>query len=191
MSQSALETLSERELVQRAIGDKDAFALLYRTYVDSIYRYCYRRLRNREAAEDVTQTVFERAIKGLSRYRDQNSFRGWLFTIAHNEIVDQARRTRVSTPLDETIVLYDPYPTPEEAALVADSGLQLRLLIAKLSDEDQQLIDLRLAGLNDREIAGVVGMSHGAVRTRQYRALQRLRTLSIACSGGGRNDVMV
>jgi RNA polymerase sigma-70 factor (ECF subfamily) len=145
-------------------------------------------LRNREAAEDVTQLVFERAIKGLSRYRHQESFRGWLFTIAHNEIVDQARRARPSTPLDDAIILLDPDPSPEEAALVRDANRQLRLLIAQLSERDQQLIDLRLAGLNDREIAEVVGMSHGSVRTRQYRALQQLRSLSMACSGGGRID---
>lgn len=191
MSQHMPESLSENELVRRAVDDPSAFGMLYETYVDGIYRYCFRRLGNREAAEDATQTVFERAMAALGRYRHEDSFRGWLFTIAHNVVVDHARRTRPSASLDDSFALPDPHLTPEEIALVNDEGAQLRRLIAQLSDQEQQLIDLRLSGLNDREISHVLGLSHAAVRTRQYRALQHLRSLSIASSGGGRSNVLV
>src|SRR5262245_60696068 len=109
MSQPMLESLSEYELVRRAVDDPSAFGLLYQTYVDGIYRYCYRRLRNRESAEDATQTVFERAMAGLRRYRHEDSFRGWLFTIAHNVVVDHTRRARPAASFDDTFAVPDPH----------------------------------------------------------------------------------
>ena len=84
--------------VARAQRDPTAFAPLYLAYVDPVYRYCYRRLGSREAAEDATSLVFERALRSLASFRG-GSFRGWLFTIAHNAVIDQLR-TRPQDPIE-------------------------------------------------------------------------------------------
>jgi RNA polymerase sigma-70 factor (ECF subfamily) len=85
------EQLDEAVIVARARLDPSAFAPLYQTYLDPVYRYCYRRLGSREAAEDATSLIFERALRALPTFRGE-SFRAWLFTIAHNAVTDDYRR---------------------------------------------------------------------------------------------------
>src|SRR3954447_12702789 len=85
--------VDEVSLVARAQEDRRAFAPLYVRYADPIYRYCFHRLGTRQAAEDATSLVFEKAIAKLPSFRQQ-SFRSWLFSIAHNVIVDNYRATR-------------------------------------------------------------------------------------------------
>jgi RNA polymerase sigma factor (sigma-70 family) len=170
-------TTDEAELVAAARTDRRAFAILYRRYVDPIYRYCYRRLGSREAAEDATSLVFVKALEALPRYRS-GSFRGWLFTIAHNVVADSYRSGRSPHPLEATTELEDAEPGLEDLALVSEAASSLRNLLTRLSDDQRHVVELRLAGLADAEIARVLGRSHGSVRTAHYRALIRLRELA-------------
>lgn len=88
---------SDSVLVAAAQADRQAFAPLYDRYLDPVYRYCLRRLGSREAAEDATGQVFAKALAALPGYRDR-SFRGWLFTIAHNVVGDAFRRPPPDAP---------------------------------------------------------------------------------------------
>lgn len=178
MPLASQETIEDAELVRRALDDRAALATLYQRYADSIYRYCYRQLRNREAAEDATQIVFERAMTNLARFEGRSSFRAWIFAIAHNEVIDQVRRRRPVADAAALDTLHDSGPGPETLAIEQDEHDGLRRMLARLDDGDRHLIELRLSGLNDREIGDVLGISHSAVRTRQHRTLQRLRELS-------------
>src|SRR5687767_10813554 len=72
---------TEANLIARAAHDAQAFAFLYRRYLDPVYRYCYHRLGSKEAAEDVTSQVFSKALGALSTYRGERPFRSWLFAI--------------------------------------------------------------------------------------------------------------
>jgi RNA polymerase sigma-70 factor, ECF subfamily len=172
-------------LVAKAKRDRQAFASLYRRYVDAVYRYCYRHLGSQEEAEDATSQIFTRALAALPRL-GQQPFRAWLFTIAHNVVTDVYReRSRVpwsspqqAPPREEEIE--DPNPNPEHQFLAAEHGQTIRALLAQLPEESRRLLELRLAGLNDTEIAHVLGRSHGAVRVAQHRAVVRLRTLRAA-----------
>src|SRR5215204_273077 len=88
-------TEDDATLVAQAKRDRQAFALLYRRYVETVYRYCYRRLGSQEEAEDATSQIFTRALAALPRLGDQ-PFRAWLFTIAHNVVADVYRdRSRI------------------------------------------------------------------------------------------------
>lgn len=90
---------AEAAIVAQAIHDRAAFAPLYARYLDRVYRYCYRRLGTREAAEDATSQTFERAIDRLESFRG-GSFPAWLFTIARNVVTAMGRRHRPTAPLD-------------------------------------------------------------------------------------------
>ena len=83
---------TDAALAVRARVDREAFAALYARYVDPVYRYSLSRLGDREAAEDATSQVFVHALAALPRYREQGSFRSWLFAIAHNVVTDAGRR---------------------------------------------------------------------------------------------------
>jgi RNA polymerase sigma-70 factor, ECF subfamily len=167
----------DRLAVARARRDRAAFEPLYRRYLPDVYRYCRFRLGDRETAEDVTSLVFVRALDRLGQFRD-GSFRAWLFTIAHRATVDHHRARRPVVPLDAAAEVASPDPSPGAAAELAEDGRLLLEHLARLPPPQRQVVELRLAGLNDREIADVLGERHTAVRTRQSRALARLRELA-------------
>jgi RNA polymerase sigma-70 factor (ECF subfamily) len=179
------EEPSDRELVSRAQdGDRAAFASLYRRYVDAVHRYCFRRLEERDAAEDATSLVFTRALASLPRYRE-GSFRAWLFAIAHNAVVDAHRRRRPNVPLDDLADRPAADPTPEESVLIGEERRSVRTLLAHLTPDQRRVIELRLAGLNGAEIARVLGRSTNAVDVAQYRAMRRLRDLLVEPEAAG------
>jgi DNA-directed RNA polymerase specialized sigma24 family protein len=88
------QTATDDALVHLAKHQPAAFGPLYQRYVRPIYRYCFQRLGNRELAEDATSQVFVQAMAALPRYR-ADSFRGWLYTIARNVVIDLQRRRRL------------------------------------------------------------------------------------------------
>jgi RNA polymerase sigma-70 factor (ECF subfamily) len=176
----AVRCSEERELALRARTDRTAFGELYDRYLPAVHAYCFRRLGSREAAEDATALVFTKALGAIGRFREDGPpFRAWLFTIAHNAVIDEVRARRWTTRL-EAEEGWEPAATdsgPEEGAVAA---ADLARLLAKLPPEWAGMVELRLAGLSNQEIAHVLGRSHGAVRIALHRALGRLRELMTA-----------
>jgi RNA polymerase sigma-70 factor (ECF subfamily) len=176
-------------LVRAAQVDLRAFAPLYERYAPIVYHYCLRRLSHAEVAADATSLVFTRAVAALPRFRpdpgrEGSTFRSWLFTIAHNVVVDQHRRHRPTTSLDEpgtidTIgaTLVSPYVTPEEHALLQDAADRVHHWLDHLPERQRHIVELRLAGLTGEEIARTLGMSLSAVKSAQFRAYATLRTV--------------
>lgn len=172
----------EAELIARARADRRAFAPLYDRYLDPVYRYCYRRLGSREAAEDAAGEVFYKALAALPGYRD-GSFIGWLMAIARNVTTDVLRRRRPEEPLKPEYDPPDGDATPEQAALAAEGRRSLRALLARLPDDQRTVLELRLAGLTGPEIAALLERSLGAVKMLQHRAVVQLRGVMVAERG--------
>jgi RNA polymerase sigma factor (sigma-70 family) len=169
---------SDAELVMRAKhGDRHAIACLYRRYLDQVYDFVSYRLDSREAAEDATQAIFLRAVASLDHCRNEQLFAGWLFAIARNVITDNYRSRHFTTlPIDDAPEVEDPHVTPDLLAIQAD--LHRELSAARndcLNPSERELLDLRLQGLSDKEIAIALGRGYGAIRTAQYRLVLRLR----------------
>ncbi len=154
-----------------------ALSILYDRYTPAILHYCRLRIGNLHDAEDTTASILLKAFAGFPP--DQRStFRAWLFTIAHHSVVDFYRRSArapATGNLNAADHVADNSPTPEEHILRHDDEATLRAAMAKLNDDQRQVIELRLAGLKGAEIASVIGRSHNAVKMLQHRALQRLR----------------
>ncbi len=173
---------SDGELLRAAQADPAAFATLYERYVDAIYRYCVTRVSTPADAEDATSLTFARAFGALPNYRPRpelagEGVRSWLFTIAHNVVVSGYRSRRPTSPLIDADLLVDPDPPPDEQAITAERREALLGSVARLSDDQRRVVELRLAGLSGPEIAAVLGRSHGAIKMLQFRAIDRLRTL--------------
>jgi RNA polymerase sigma-70 factor, ECF subfamily len=164
-------------VAQARQGDAQAFALLYHRYCEQVYDFAFHRLGSREAAEDVTQTVFLRVVTSLPKAREETYFAGWLFAIARNEIVNVYRKqAQAAEPLDSAFHLHDTGDSLEEIAERAEWSRELGQLRERcLNGYEQEVFDLRMQGLSDREIAVALGRSHGAIRTMQYRLVTRLR----------------
>ncbi len=160
----------------RALDDPEAFTLLYRAYALDVYRYCYRRLEDRDSAEDATSQTFVNAYAGLRRL-GQKPFRPWLFTIAHNVVVDVHRHRHPHFSLEEADIHEAGDPSPEMLVIDHEERDAMQHLLRQLSKRDREVVELRLAGLTGREIAQTLGCSGEAVRAAQYRALRDLRKL--------------
>lgn len=159
-------------------GTNDHFARLYDRYAGSVYRYCRLRIPNTAEAEDATAVVFTNAFAAFPP--GAGSFRAWLFTIAHNVVVNYYRSQKhrgANQPLDFAAEIADRAPTPEDAALQSDDEQRLYQALAQLPDDQRRVIELRLAGLTGAEIAETLGRSRTAMRQLQFRAMQRLRQI--------------
>jgi RNA polymerase sigma-70 factor (ECF subfamily) len=165
--------LTDEQLAVRAQQDPGAFAPLYRRYVTPIYAFCFQRLGTRELAEDATSQTFVKALAALPGYH-AGSFRAWLYAIARHVVID-LQRVRPVVTLDDT-------PPVAGADLEAEvlrraSELDVRRLLAQLTPDQREVVELRLSGLNGPEIAEALGRSPGSVRALQFRAYQQLRSL--------------
>jgi RNA polymerase sigma-70 factor (ECF subfamily) len=171
-------TDSDAAAVASAVADPSAFAPLYQSYVDLIYRYCVRRLGSQEDAEDATSLIFMKALTALPTYRsDGPSFRSWLFAIAHNTVTDERRRHRPTTAGADDVDPIDPAPSLEAMVIADEAGSDVRMLLARLPCDQADIVWLRLAGLSGPEIARVMERSPNTVKVSQYRAYTRLRAL--------------
>jgi RNA polymerase sigma-70 factor (ECF subfamily) len=173
-------------LVATAQQDRHAFAALYEKYHQPIYVYCFRRLANPEAAEDATSAVFVKAIAALTRFRPDprrpgSTFRSWLFSIAHNVVIDAWRRPSPALSLDQAVgedaidAVVDPSEQPEDIALGREEARLVIELLAMLPERQRASVELRLAGLTTAEVADALGMTFAATKTMQFRAYRRVR----------------
>lgn len=176
----------ERRRIVAAREHPRHFAPLYERYATQIYRYCYRHTGNAEIATDFTAQIFVRAIERLHQFhpRPGATFRSWLFAIARNKVTDSWRRSRPTRPFeDHESMLSDPDPGPEEIAVHRSELDDLLAILHQLSGRQQGIIQLRLAGLTTNEIADVLGITQGAVKSAQTRAYASIRALLAPPSG--------
>lgn len=175
----------ELEQIERARRDPADFAPLYEAYVDLVWRYALNRLGDPERAADATSQTFTKAITALPGFRPRrrpggSTFRSWLMTIARNVVIDEARKTQLTTTLDAPSAqpwLIDRAQSPEDAAIAAAERQRIERALARLPDAQHQIVELRAAGMKGAEIAQLLNMNIAAVKTANHRAYLRLREL--------------
>ncbi|OGO16533.1 MAG: hypothetical protein A2Z14_02140 [Chloroflexi bacterium RBG_16_48_8] len=167
----------ETMLVHRAIeGDTQAFGDLYERYLNHLYRYFYYRIGDSRLAEDFAETVFVRVWESLSSFKiSRISFKGWLYRIAHNLLVDYYRTRKLQQSLDEDFDFPDPLQSPEDQLITSEREALVISALKELKQEYQDVLTLRFVnGLSHSETANAIDRSIGAVRVLQHRALQAL-----------------
>jgi RNA polymerase sigma-70 factor (ECF subfamily) len=171
------ETRDELELVAASANPAE-FGVLYDRYVDAVYGYCLFRLWDRAEAEDTTSLVFAKAFEALPRFTSRTgTFRSWLFTIAHNVVVNVHRDRKSHRPLASIYHLPTPAIGPDEEAVREDERARVRAACLQLTEEQRHVIELRMAGLTGAEIATAMGKSLPAIKMLQVRAIDRLQEL--------------
>jgi len=166
---------SDDELIANVPVDAAAFGVLYRRYLDPVYRYFYARVGSPAEAEDLTSQVFLAAFESLANYRSQGRFPAWLFSIARRKIADHYRGRRPQVPLDLAANLYSPSIDPLAQTLQVEELESLQKHLALLAEDDRELLRLRFAArLNFTEIAAVLGRGESSVKMALYRLLKHL-----------------
>src|ERR671924_504856 len=153
------------------------FEALYRAARDDVYAYVATLLRDRAAAEDVTAAAFERAYRKQRTYKAaRGSERAWLFGIARNAALDELRKRKRTAQL--AVDVEDVTPAPEEEMDRALRRAAVRSALAELPARERELIALKFhAGLDNAELAAVLGVSVSNAGTRLHRALTKLREI--------------
>lgn len=168
-------------------GEWGAFERLYRETRDDLFAYLAYLLGNATRAEDVLAQSFERAYRKRRGFDSRRGeLRGWLFAIARNLALDEMRRARRESPVEEAALDMPGGPPaggedPFASDATATDELALdRVLVAGalrgLEARDRELVALKFfAGLGNREIARVVGRTETNVGSQLHRAIRRLR----------------
>ena len=166
------------ELVALAIrGNPDAFATLVERYDRAVYHLAYRTLHDVEEARDVAQEAFFKAFRSLRTFKPGAKFSTWIFAIAYHACCDRLnRRKRYSS--EEMPDRADAGPGPEQQAIALDEAQRLRDAIDRLPEKYRAVITLfHLQGRQYEEIAQVLDLPMGTVKTHLFRAKEQLRRL--------------
>ena len=168
--------LADDALASAARRDPDAFAELYRRYVDRVFRYLLARLGDSQLAQDLTAQTFLAALEGIDGYAGRGDLAAWLVAIARHKVLDHFRRSRPSLPLDQAQSLPDPRPGPDDLAADRLRLEQVARVLQTLPSERAEAFALRMfSDLSVAEVGRVMGKSEAAVKMLVHRAVRDLR----------------
>ncbi len=195
----------ERECVQRAAeGDSEAIGHLYDAYVEPLYRFCLSRVANETDAEDLTEEIFLKVMRGIDRFEwrplpatrspgansttgapgdfeERSPFRAWLFRIARNHLVSHYRRESLRTSAGEVPEwVTDDRRGPQELAEMRLTIDEVFAAVEQLPPAQRDVIRLRFgAGLSVQETAEALEKQPTNVKVLQHKAVKRLKEILV------------
>jgi RNA polymerase sigma-70 factor (ECF subfamily) len=168
-------------LVRARAGERDAVDRLLRLHYDAVHAVCHRMVLSRESADDAVQNALLAIVRGLPRFDGRSSLSTWIYRIATNAAIDEIRRGRRAPSTADPIVLTAteaPHPDSDSTADLADHLDQSSAVAAALSkvphDFRVTLVLRYVADLDYAEIAEVLGVAVGTVRSRLARGKEAL-----------------
>ena len=168
-------------------GDQAAFERIVLTYRDRIYNLCRYMLGNPQDAEDAAQDVFIKAYQNLKHFKPHASLYTWLYRIAINTSIDY-RRKRLSfwgslwrdSSREEDLLNHQPSSilSPEQLYTSKELGKSIQFALQKLSTKLRTILILKeIEGLSYEEIAAILKISIGTVKSRLSRAREEMKKL--------------
>jgi RNA polymerase sigma factor (sigma-70 family) len=157
----------------------EVFSDLYEKYLPKVFSFVSYRVEEKEIAEDITSSIFEKAVTKFNSYdANKAAFSTWIFTIARNAIIDYYRnRDKEQEYRKEAKIQIMVFSTSiEEEVTRTEDIKKLKTCLKKLGEKEQEIITLKFSSeMNNREIAGVMGLSESNVGTILCRAIKKLR----------------
>ncbi|MDR2473429.1 MAG: sigma-70 family RNA polymerase sigma factor [Tannerella sp.] len=171
--------LSDNDYIRKILaGDTDCFAPLLERYSKQVFALAVRIVGNRLDAEEVTQDVFLKAFRSLSKFRGESSFSTWLYRIAYNVAVSTVRKQAIDIlSIDESVC--DNIPdeiTDDDNAIVTDARINsLNCALDKLPPSDKAMLQMFYHDEKSMEdIAVIMQMTVTNVKTRIFRLRKKL-----------------
>ena len=172
-----MQTLSDEVLVGKiAKGDQPAMQVLYARHHVHVYRFILRLVRNEATAEDLVSEVFLDVWRQAGRFEGRSQVTTWLLAIARFKALSALRRRSEDELSDEVAAaIEDPGDDPGDALQKSDRNAVLRQCISTLSLEHREIIDLVYYHEKSvEEVAEIVGIPEGTVKTRMFYARKKL-----------------
>lgn len=186
-----LASLSDKAVVALAQeGREAAYRELLARYERPVFSLLFRMVRDRETAEDLAQETFVKVLNNIDRYSADFKFSSWLFKIANNVAIDHLRRRQINTVSIEgapdattpdqekatALALVSPDESPLEELESRELGTAIERAIGKLRPDYRSCILLRhVEAYSYEQIAAIVGLPLGTVKTYIHRARQELK----------------
>ena len=157
-------------------GDEEAFGVLLDRYRSRLFAFLIRRVGDPSAAEDLFQETWLRVVRARERFDPRRRFSTWLFQIANNLCRDRARRRAVAGRYAESMLEHSSNDESRRSAPVLDERLDMHRRLSALPDPLREVLLLRYYHqLGERQIAEVVGVPRGTVKSRLHSAVKALR----------------
>ena len=182
-----MRVIEEIKYVKRAArGDSRAFEELVMLYQGPVYNLCFRMVGNAEDAADMSQEAFLKAWKNLEGFQFESAFSTWLYRLASNCCLDflRSRKRRPTISLvttndedeEQVMDVEDTAPGPEEQLFTREDREILQKALGEIDPEQRQILTLRVVNdLSYGEIAEILGIKEGTVKSRLSRARENLR----------------
>ncbi|MCX6089441.1 MAG: sigma-70 family RNA polymerase sigma factor [Candidatus Atribacteria bacterium] len=178
---------NQDEVITDARSDVQAFAMIYDFYFHRVYNYVRYRVRNADTTNELASRIFERVLTKMWSYKtERGSFSSWLFTIAHNIVMDYFREQKrcPSCSLEEMPERVVGHASIEDSLIRKETRIELLQALGQLSDREQNIVALKFwSGLTNRQIAELTGLSESHVGVLLYRAMKRLRNILVGEGG--------
>ncbi len=174
--------IDSRILKKAIAGDMDAFEHIVKKYEKLVYNIAYKMFRNPEDAKDISQEVFIKIFKNISKCSDTKTLKSWICTITSNTCIDELRKRKGKNilSLEQTIEtdegeipvqLARSDETPEDVLLLTEKQLEIKNALDRLPEQYKLLIVLRdMEGLSYNELADVTNANLGTIKSRLSRA---------------------
>lgn len=179
-----VESSDEELMLRYGGGDAAAFDVLYARHRGGVFRYLLRQCGSRAAAEELVQDIWLSLIQARGRYRVEAKFTTWLYTLAHNRLVDHFRRhngpqlVSIDEDGDDDPIELPAHATaqPERQAQAREqASALLRLVEALPAAQREAFLLYEEGGLSLEQIAEVTGAGRETVKSRLRYALDKLR----------------
>lgn len=172
------------KLVQEVLkGNIDNFNILVNKYEFTILRFVYNTLKDREAAEDITQEVFITVYNKLYTFNKNYKFSNWLFQIARNKCIDYIRKYKrvYEANVEEVGDIASAEISPEQSVEFKETKKLVEIFINTLNDVDKQIIILRYSNehITFSDMAEILKMTESAVKRRYYKARDKFKEFRI------------
>lgn len=162
-------------------GDLDKMALLFERYHRPLYGFLFHMTYQREASEDMVQTVFYKMLKYRNTFTGNGEFVAWMYQVARNTLKDQVKKNKYKMQQYDAEEMEDKISGGESA----DEQLEKRQekaglykAMANLSDDHREILTLsRLQELKYHEVGQILGITEIAAKTRAFRAMQELKNI--------------
>ncbi|MBM3310657.1 MAG: RNA polymerase sigma factor [Candidatus Aminicenantes bacterium] len=163
-------------------GDRQAFVELTRRYQKKVFVLTYSFFRNTEDALDLVQETFLRLYERLDSFEEGRNFEAWLLQVAKNLCIDQYRRFRSRGRSQAADARVEDLPIPDERAGQGERSTEVRQALARcldqLADRQRTIFLMRhVSEMGNDEIARVLNISTGTVKSLHFKAIRNLRAL--------------
>ena len=179
MAGYVLPLKNEQELINQVQhGNSAAFGSLYDHYIRSVYEFVYNKTHNKEVAEDVTSSIFFKALRSIQSIDSSKPLGPWLYKVARNTIIDHYRTAHPYQDISDAWDISDDKVNIIDEVDLAFRSHKLKPFLARLSEEQRTVLMLRIwEEKSYKEIAEIIGKTEGNSKVIFSRALDALRKI--------------